>query len=152
MIQWLLTWYYIIVVCWKYGIVLKLQWYSRTQAHFRCHWGGYQEITLHLFGHDLLHTFLHELGHFVQWRRIRRGGKIAFRAEALLRQGIPRLEFKEEVEAWKFVQRVMRKKFDKRLALSCLKTYHTHHYAKVLKPEQIAPYTDNLVRCLRRLE
>ncbi len=141
-------WWYATKVCRKYGIKLRTHFHDKTHAYATFNdYTGLKKITISLVNPNFMQDFLHELGHLLSFTR--KAGKGVDIGDYL---SVAENQMIEETQAWLFSKRVMKSKFSKKWALSCLHSYSRFHYFKKVSPYRVVEYTDNLVKCFNRIE
>ena len=133
-------------ICKRNGIKLKFK--RGTYSAF-ARWNGFmgvREIHISPLHKPFMQSFLHELSHIRSFDRMaNRGLDVADEMDD------PVKKFKEETKAWIFTKRVLKSKYDSNESARCLMSYSRVHYYEALTPDQIVPYTDNLVKCMNRV-
>ena len=113
-------WWYAIKVCRKYGIRWN-PFFKMTHAQIDfSYWdfgkGTKTTISINPFYEKFLDSFLHEVGHYICWR------KALSESEEKFQQFIGNTLL-NEYKAWQFSKLVLKHRFDKPRARSMFKTY-----------------------------
>lgn len=133
-------------ICKKYGYKLKLHLDASSAWAVFNGYTGVREIHISLFDRYFKQTFLHELSHLRSFTRIARRGGCTREVN-----NDPILRFTEESRAWLFAKRILKDEYDSEESKDCLLSYSHWHYHKQVKPMMISEYTDNFVKCMRRV-
>tara|TARA_Y100000114_G_C11764120_1_gene332402 strand:- start:75960 stop:76397 length:438 start_codon:yes stop_codon:yes gene_type:complete len=133
-------------ICKKYGYKLKLHLDAGSAWAVFNEYTGVREIHISLFDRYFKQTFLHELSHLRSFTRMENRGQSSCDA-----MENPILRFTEESRAWLFAKRILKGEYDSEESKDCLLSYSHWHYHKQVKPMMVSEYTDNFVKCMRRV-